>query len=181
MIIATLMLAPSVFRPGMPEWLKCGAAGVLFVNVSISGTLTAYAAPPLLYGGRPRSRTGQLHAGTGMRASRGLLRSRVQEADAGAGRRRPGKCGGHHVQPERPPRPASQGHRPGREARDGAAEAATARRLGIDPDYAADICRQVAAGCLDIEVKVEDGDQAGDSLLASIRTIRRTLAGNMAK
>jgi len=48
MTLAALMLAPSVFRPGMPEWLKYGALGVLFVNVSIGGTLTAYAAPPVL-------------------------------------------------------------------------------------------------------------------------------------
>jgi membrane protein CcdC involved in cytochrome C biogenesis len=48
MTIAALMLAPQVFRPGMPEWLKYGALGVLFVNVSIGGTLTAYAAPPVL-------------------------------------------------------------------------------------------------------------------------------------
>jgi methyl-accepting chemotaxis protein len=53
---------------------------------------------------------------------------------------------------------------------------AVRRRLGGDPDYAADICRQVAAGRLDIEVEVEDGDKTGDSLLASIRTMRRTLA-----
>ena len=48
MTLAALMLAPSVFRPGMPEKLKYGALGVLFVNVSIGGTLTAYAAPPVL-------------------------------------------------------------------------------------------------------------------------------------
>jgi hypothetical protein len=42
------MLAPLVFRPGMPEWLKYGALGVLFVNVSIGGTLTSFAAPPVL-------------------------------------------------------------------------------------------------------------------------------------
>ncbi|WLI87902.1 putative Na+/H+ antiporter [Massilia sp. R2A-15] len=48
MTIAALMLAPLVFRPGPPEWLKYGALGVLFVNVSIGGTLTAYAAPPVL-------------------------------------------------------------------------------------------------------------------------------------
>lgn len=48
MTLAALMLAPAVFRPGMPEWLKYGALGVLFVNVSIGGTLTAYAAPPVL-------------------------------------------------------------------------------------------------------------------------------------
>jgi hypothetical protein len=48
MTLAALMLAPHVFRPGIPEWLKYGALGVLFVNVSIGGTLTAYAAPPVL-------------------------------------------------------------------------------------------------------------------------------------
>jgi hypothetical protein len=48
MTLAALMLAPSVFRPGMPEKLKYGALGVLFVNVSIGGTLSAYAAPPVL-------------------------------------------------------------------------------------------------------------------------------------
>ena len=32
----------------MPERLKYGALGVLFVNVSIGGTLTSYAAPPVL-------------------------------------------------------------------------------------------------------------------------------------
>jgi hypothetical protein len=48
MTLAALMLAPNIFRPGMPEWLKYAALGVLFVNVSIGGTLTAYAAPPVL-------------------------------------------------------------------------------------------------------------------------------------
>ena len=48
MTLAALMLAPQVFRPGIPEWGKYGALGVLFVNVSIGGTLTAYAAPPVL-------------------------------------------------------------------------------------------------------------------------------------
>ncbi len=48
MTLAALLLAPRVFRPGMPEWLKYGALGVLFVNVSIGGTLTSYAAPPVL-------------------------------------------------------------------------------------------------------------------------------------
>src|SRR5450830_1198895 len=46
MTLAALMLAPQIFRPGIPEWLKYGALGVLFVNVSIGGTLTSYAAPP---------------------------------------------------------------------------------------------------------------------------------------
>ena len=48
MTLAALMLAPLVFRQGVPEWLKYAALGVLFVNVSIGGTLTAYAAPPVL-------------------------------------------------------------------------------------------------------------------------------------
>lgn len=48
MTLAALMLAPMVFRPGMPEWLKYAALGVLFVNISIGGTLTAFAAPPVL-------------------------------------------------------------------------------------------------------------------------------------
>jgi len=48
MTIAALMLAPQVFRRDMPEPLKYLALGVLFVNVSIGGTLTSYAAPPVL-------------------------------------------------------------------------------------------------------------------------------------
>jgi len=48
MTIAALMLAPQIFRPQMPEPVKYLALGVLFVNVSIGGTLTAYAAPPVL-------------------------------------------------------------------------------------------------------------------------------------
>ena len=48
MTLAALMLAPLVFRQGIPEPLKYGALGVLFVNISIGGTLTAYAAPPVL-------------------------------------------------------------------------------------------------------------------------------------
>jgi hypothetical protein len=48
MTLAALLLAPLVFRAGMPEWLKYAALGVLFVNVSIGGTLTSYAAPPVL-------------------------------------------------------------------------------------------------------------------------------------
>jgi hypothetical protein len=48
MTIAALMLAPQVFRPELPEPLKYLALGVLFVNVSIGGTLTSYAAPPVL-------------------------------------------------------------------------------------------------------------------------------------
>ena len=48
MTLAALMLAPRVFRPDVPERIKYLALGVLFVNVSIGGTLTSYAAPPVL-------------------------------------------------------------------------------------------------------------------------------------
>jgi hypothetical protein len=48
MTIAALMLAPQIFRPRVPEGMKYLALGVLFVNVSIGGTLTSYAAPPVL-------------------------------------------------------------------------------------------------------------------------------------
>ncbi len=48
MTIAALMLAPQVFTPELPERVKYLALGVLFVNVSIGGTLTSYAAPPVL-------------------------------------------------------------------------------------------------------------------------------------
>ena len=48
MTIAALVLAPIVFRRDVPEGTKYFALGVLFVNVSIGGTLTSYAAPPVL-------------------------------------------------------------------------------------------------------------------------------------
>jgi hypothetical protein len=48
MTLAALLLAPQIFRQGIPEWLKYAALGVLFVNISIGGTLTSYAAPPVL-------------------------------------------------------------------------------------------------------------------------------------
>jgi hypothetical protein len=48
MTIAALMLAPQAFRPDVPERAKYLALGVLFVNVSIGGTLTSFAAPPVL-------------------------------------------------------------------------------------------------------------------------------------
>jgi len=48
MTIAALMLSPLVFRAELPERVKYLALGVLFVNVSIGGTLTSYAAPPVL-------------------------------------------------------------------------------------------------------------------------------------
>lgn len=48
MTIAALMLAPQIFRTQVPEPIKYLALGVLFVNISIGGTLTSYAAPPVL-------------------------------------------------------------------------------------------------------------------------------------
>ena len=48
MTIAALLLAPQVFRRDVPEWVKYLALGVLFVNISIGGTLTSFAAPPVL-------------------------------------------------------------------------------------------------------------------------------------
>jgi hypothetical protein len=48
MTLAALMLAPQIFTPHMPERAKYAALGVLFVNISIGGTLTSYAAPPVL-------------------------------------------------------------------------------------------------------------------------------------
>jgi hypothetical protein len=48
MTIAALMLAPGIFQKQVPERLKDLALGVLFVNISIGGTLTNFAAPPVL-------------------------------------------------------------------------------------------------------------------------------------
>lgn len=48
MTIAALVLAPQIFTPHLPEPVKYLALGVLFVNVSIGGTLTSYAAPAVL-------------------------------------------------------------------------------------------------------------------------------------
>jgi hypothetical protein len=48
MTIAALILAPQVFRADIPEHAKYLSLGVLFVNVSIGGTLTSFAAPPVL-------------------------------------------------------------------------------------------------------------------------------------
>jgi hypothetical protein len=48
MTIAALMLGPQLFQRHVPERVKYLSLGALFVNVSIGGTLTAYAAPPVL-------------------------------------------------------------------------------------------------------------------------------------
>jgi uncharacterized membrane protein YecN with MAPEG domain len=48
MTLGALILAQSLFDGGIPERLKYATLGVLFVNVSIGGTLTSFAAPPVL-------------------------------------------------------------------------------------------------------------------------------------
>jgi len=48
MTLAALMLRDSVFSGRVSERLKYATLGVLFVNVSIGGTLTPFAAPPVL-------------------------------------------------------------------------------------------------------------------------------------
>jgi hypothetical protein len=48
MTLAAFMLRDSVFSDRVSERLKYATLGVLFVNVSIGGTLTPFAAPPVL-------------------------------------------------------------------------------------------------------------------------------------
>lgn len=48
MTLAALLLSPLLFRTSLPARAKYLALGVLFVNVSIGGTLTSFAAPPVL-------------------------------------------------------------------------------------------------------------------------------------
>ena len=48
MTLAALMLRDSLFSRPVSARLKYATVGVLFVNISIGGTLTAYAAPPVL-------------------------------------------------------------------------------------------------------------------------------------
>ncbi|MFO1228410.1 putative Na+/H+ antiporter [Roseateles sp.] len=48
MTLAALMLRDTVFTAGASRRLRYAVLGVLFVNVSIGGTLTPYAAPPVL-------------------------------------------------------------------------------------------------------------------------------------
>lgn len=48
MTLAALILADSFFAKGISSRLKYATLGVLFVNVSIGGTLTPFAAPPVL-------------------------------------------------------------------------------------------------------------------------------------
>ena len=48
MTLAALMLSGRIFAAGISQRLKYATLGVLFVNVSIGGTLTPFAAPPVL-------------------------------------------------------------------------------------------------------------------------------------
>ena len=48
MTLAALMLRDRVFSDALPQRVKYASLGVLFVNVSIGGTLTSFAAPPVL-------------------------------------------------------------------------------------------------------------------------------------
>lgn len=48
MTLAALMLRDRVFTAGVSNRLKYATLGVLFVNVSVGGTLTHFAAPPVL-------------------------------------------------------------------------------------------------------------------------------------
>jgi hypothetical protein len=48
MTLAALMLRDRIFATGASSRLKYGTLGVLFVNVSVGGTLTHFAAPPVL-------------------------------------------------------------------------------------------------------------------------------------
>ncbi len=48
MTLAALMLRDGFFRQGLSNRLKYATLGVLFVNISIGGTLTHFAAPPVL-------------------------------------------------------------------------------------------------------------------------------------
>ena len=48
MTLAALMLRDRVFSGALPQRVKYASLGVLFVNVSIGGTVTSFAAPPVL-------------------------------------------------------------------------------------------------------------------------------------
>jgi hypothetical protein len=48
MTLAAILLRKYFYRPGMSEKLQYATIGLLFVNVSIGGTMTNFAAPPVL-------------------------------------------------------------------------------------------------------------------------------------
>lgn len=49
------------------------------------------------------------------------------------------------------------------------------RKLGGEPEYAVEICHQVAAGKLDVKVELKENDR--DSLLFAMHTMQQTLSG----
>ncbi len=53
MTIAALVLKESFYRQDLSDRLKYATIGVLFVNISIGGTLTNFAAPPVLMAAEP--------------------------------------------------------------------------------------------------------------------------------
>ena len=79
MTLAALMLRDRIFGAGVSSRLKYATLGVLFVNVSVGGTLTHFAAPPGADGGGQVGMDHRLHAvhvrrqggarGAGQRAS----------------------------------------------------------------------------------------------------------------
>ncbi|GAA5158010.1 putative Na+/H+ antiporter [Viridibacterium curvum] len=48
MTLAALMLRDRFYKSGIPDRLAYATLGVLFVNISIGGTMTSFAAPPVL-------------------------------------------------------------------------------------------------------------------------------------
>jgi hypothetical protein len=48
MTVTALILLKNFYRPEMSDKLKYATLGLLFVNISVGGTLTPYAAPPVL-------------------------------------------------------------------------------------------------------------------------------------
>lgn len=48
MTVTALLLRKTIFAQNISRRLRYGTLGLLFVNVSIGGTLTHFAAPPIL-------------------------------------------------------------------------------------------------------------------------------------
>ena len=53
MTLAAMLLGQNYFGKEMSDKFKYATLGVLFVNISIGGTLTPYAAPPVLMVSQP--------------------------------------------------------------------------------------------------------------------------------
>ncbi|GLR25306.1 putative Na+/H+ antiporter [Limnobacter litoralis] len=74
MTLAALLLKDTLFAPNNPKWVRYGGLGVLFVNVSIGGVLTSYAAPPvLMVAGTWNWNTAFMLAQFGWKAALGVL------------------------------------------------------------------------------------------------------------